>query len=1252
MKKRWVALVIFFLLAVIVPSGAALAAGTWTHQNGTNWYNGDISGVKFVDPNNGWVTGTYGYIARTTNGGTTWTNQSSGTMNFLHKITFVDLNNGWVVGEQGTILHTTNGGMTWSSQVSGTSNYLAGVYFFNANDGWVVGQNGTVLKTDNGGVTWTSVSIGTTDYLDDITFLNQNTGWIVGQSGHIRMTTNGGSTWTLQPTPVSTYVYSVDAVDATHVWASGQNGVILKYDGTSWTQQTSGATDQLFAIDFVDSSNGWAVGWGNVIRHTTNGGATWGTQASSGTVYYLHDICMLDVNTGWAVGPPNAIEKYTDTLPPPPPPSTQLAWVSQNSGSVELLQGIFFVDASNGWAVGNYGTLLHTTDGGANWNPQVSGVPAGYSLHKAFFLDTLNGWFTADMGVIRHTTNGGVTWTTQPTNTPWASLGIHFIDGTHGWTAGAMGTILAYDGTSWSHQTSGTTAQLEDVFFIDANHGWAVGAGGTILGTSNGGTNWDPQTSGTTQTLKAVYFADTSHGWAAGDYGVLLYTADGGNNWNPQASGTTNHLFDIAFADTNNGWIVGFGSTILHTSNGGSSWNLQASGAAGNFFSVAFSDATNGWTSGSAGTLLRYGPNTITAGSDVAIGIDQVSVLFDSVVTGGNVTVTQTGPATNPPSGFSFLGNAFDITATAVYDTTGGNYIYITIPYTYTGNPNDLKLYHEEGGVWVDRTYYVDYNNNTITARVTSLSPFAVGAPSGGGGGSSAVPTSSLWALLGTAALGLGLLGAASRKRGARILMLCLTTVLFVGLFAQAGSAYTENYRFITKWGSFGAAEGEFMGPLDVAVDSHNNVYVVDQGNSRIQKFDSNGAFVRTWGSVGNASGQFNGPKSIAIDSADNVYVVESGTFRVQVFDTDGNFLRKWGHYGVANGDFFYPVGIATSSESGTDYVYVLDKGNNGVNEAPSLTRVQKFDTNGNFVTKWGHFGFTNGRFWDPSCIDVDSNGGYVFVGDSGNFRVQKFMTNGNYNFQWGGPAYTPSLGPTPGIAVDKWGDVFISDNRTIQKYDGNGTYITKWGGTNPPFDSYGTGDGQFKYPQGVAVDSSGNVYVADINNHRIQKFNNNRILTGTDVIIGIAHIELAFDSVTTEGEVTITAGNTELPPPPGYKRHGGVYDIHTTAGYDTSDDRYIDVSLPYPYSNDPGRLRLFHREGSTWVDRTVSVDQTNKRVVGRVKSFSDFMIGEPLDIGASVPASSMWSAIASAGVVLLILFGAMRRKPGVTAVS
>jgi hypothetical protein len=109
-----------------------------------------LFGVSFTDANTGTAVGGYGTILRTTNGGTTWTIQSSGTSNHLSGVSFTDVNNGTAVGTYGRILRTTNGGTTWTLQNS-TGFDLTAVSFTDANNGTAVGQMGSILRTTNGG---------------------------------------------------------------------------------------------------------------------------------------------------------------------------------------------------------------------------------------------------------------------------------------------------------------------------------------------------------------------------------------------------------------------------------------------------------------------------------------------------------------------------------------------------------------------------------------------------------------------------------------------------------------------------------------------------------------------------------------------------------------------------------------------------------------------------------------------------------------------------------------------------------------------------------------------------------------------------------------------------------------------------------------------------------------------------------------------------------------------------------------------
>jgi photosystem II stability/assembly factor-like uncharacterized protein len=148
-----------------------------TSDNGATWKRYVLptdstayEALDFIDAMTGWVVGDGGMIAKTTDGGVTWTPQSSGVDVRLHGVCFVDANLGWAAGEYGTIVTTQDGGATWTPQVSGwipdpavedDNMVLNDVDFVSATEGWIVqdigwtpGQEGTVLHTVDGGATW------------------------------------------------------------------------------------------------------------------------------------------------------------------------------------------------------------------------------------------------------------------------------------------------------------------------------------------------------------------------------------------------------------------------------------------------------------------------------------------------------------------------------------------------------------------------------------------------------------------------------------------------------------------------------------------------------------------------------------------------------------------------------------------------------------------------------------------------------------------------------------------------------------------------------------------------------------------------------------------------------------------------------------------------------------------------------------------------------------------------------------------
>jgi len=202
----------------------------------------------------------------------------------------------------------------------------------------------------------------------------------------------------------------------------------------------------------------------------------------------------------------------------------------------------------------------------------------------------------------------------------------------------------------------------------------------------------------------------------------------------------------------------------------------------------------------------------------------------------------------------------------------------------------------------------------------------------------------------------------------------------------------------------------------------------------------------------------------VAIDSSGNVYGVDEDE-RVQKFDLNGNFITKWGSYGSGDGQFARPQGIATDS-SGT--VYVVDTYNH---------RIQKFDSNGNFIVKWGTRGSGNGHFIYPRGVAVDS-WGYVYVADTENNRIQKFDSNGNFITKWGSYGGGDGFLNYPrAVAIDSYGHIYVADtyNHRIQKFDSEGNFIAKW---SPPYG--GAVDS-------VAVNASGDVYIT--RSYVVQKF-------------------------------------------------------------------------------------------------------------------------------------------------------------------
>jgi sugar lactone lactonase YvrE/pimeloyl-ACP methyl ester carboxylesterase len=468
-----------------------------------------------------------------------------------------------------------------------------------------------------------------------------------------------------------------------------------------------------------------------------------------------------------------------------------------------------------------------------------------------------------------------------------------------------------------------------------------------------------------------------------------------------------------------------------------------------------------------------------------------------AVDSGGNLFVADTGSPT-----------IRKVTSAGVVTTLAGS----AGPSGSADGTGSAARFFDPVGVAVDsvgNVFVADYGNNTIR-KVTAAGVVTTLAGSAGSSGS-ADGTGSTARFFWPSGVALDSAGSLLVADWANNTIRKVTAAGVVTTLA--GSA-----------GSSGSADGtgsaaRFSGPEGLAVDSADNVFVADEGNDTIRKVTWAGVVTTLAGSAlaqGSADGtgsaaRFFQPEGVAVDGVGDVFVADFFNSTIRKVTSAGlvtTLAGSAGNFGSADGTgsaarFFYPQGLAVGSAGN---VFVADTQNHTIRKV-TLTGVVT-----TLAGKAGNSGTADGtgsaaRFCYPAGLAVDSAGN-AFVADNGNNTIRKVTAAGVVTTLAGRAGYSGCVDGTgsaarfnlpSGVAADGAGNLLVADtdNCTIRKVTPTGVVTTLAGNAGNSGSADGTGSAaRFCYPVGVAVDSAGNVFVADYGNDTIRQVTPTGVVT------------------------------------------------------------------------------------------------------------------------------------------------------------
>lgn len=636
-----------------------------TGINGSSGNSRSLNDLHMFDEKTGIVCGEGGILARTTNGGSTWTSfYHPDRSETWYDIFFIDNKTGFVSGQAGNgIRMTTDGGLIWN-RISTPSVDALSFYAINEAMFYFTSTNGIVYISENGGATWSESYTGSNDTLWKINFIGKHTTVVCGTSNAVKVSTDRGVTWHSfnQNLPQNTW-YDIDfqfdksALPITESFGDEvfppKRWTNLKFSGVSMWERS---TISPYLSPACVWSNYDATGGDNVLMSPEmeilqdDKLVFYMRRSYTGTIFNWDSLQVYAVPSGgntsreWI---PLAMLglNIRDTLNSNYPPrngtykkfeyllgkltgnKVKIIFRHKNKDGTGVRLDEILVGSHRSTPV----TKVYLTGNQSNvyrnviyplvhykqpWMPvpfiNSSQIYKGPMLstsvigEDSLIISGINGNINRSFPY-----NANIAYSDRTTGNNlydiWADVtGDKII------SIGSSGNVLVSSdaGNSWDYNRIAENS-LNSLSMISDNEGWIAGSEGFLYKTTDGGVSWDKNISHRAINLLygdfyEVNFVDGNTGWAFDSHSNIIKTTNGGKKWLPQNIILPDDvsITNSYFENYNTGFFVGTKGTIYKTTNGGVNW-FSINFSDKNFNSIEMVNSLTGWVCGEKGTLIK-----------------------------------------------------------------------------------------------------------------------------------------------------------------------------------------------------------------------------------------------------------------------------------------------------------------------------------------------------------------------------------------------------------------------------------------------------------------------------------------------------------------------------------------------------------------------------------------------------------------------------------------------------------------------